>query len=182
MSIEAKHAYRFGYLKSEQWQTVRIAALARERGRCQICREFSVSNDAHHIEYAANIYETKEDHLVILCRPCHDLIHDLLEIHNCKGHSKFQFFKIAKSLFDWKLDRAEWKPVESDELVCQVCLQTTTALRRHRFFEKFGRLKRFEIQCCDDCIESAKREVEPYDHLPEKAYKIYDGWKKKRKT
>lgn len=78
MSIEGKHAYRFGYLKSEQWSNVRIEALAREKGRCQICTEESISNDAHHIWYPENIYETREFNLVILCRICHDLVHTLM--------------------------------------------------------------------------------------------------------
>lgn len=77
MSVESKHAYRFGYLKSEQWSTVRIEALARERGRCQVCGEESISNDAHHIWYPENIYETKAFHLAILCRPCHEFIHSI---------------------------------------------------------------------------------------------------------
>jgi len=75
MSIEGKHAYRFGYLKSEAWSNVRLEALAREKGKCQICDEESISNDAHHIWYPGNIYETEERHLVILCRACHDFIH-----------------------------------------------------------------------------------------------------------
>jgi predicted HNH restriction endonuclease len=39
MSIEGKLFYREIYLKSEQWQTVRIEALAREKWCCQICKE-----------------------------------------------------------------------------------------------------------------------------------------------
>lgn len=78
MSIEAKHSYRFGYLKSEEWKAVRLEALARESAKCQICGEESISNDAHHIWYPYNIYETTADHLVILCRPCHDFLHTMI--------------------------------------------------------------------------------------------------------
>lgn len=75
MSIESKHAYRFGFLKSEKWQAVRLEALLREKGKCQICQDESIYNDAHHIWYPENIYDTREFHLVILCRPCHDFVH-----------------------------------------------------------------------------------------------------------
>jgi hypothetical protein len=75
MSIESKHAYRFGYLKSDKWKQVRLDALLREKGKCQICQEESIYNDAHHIWYPENIYDTQEFHLVILCRPCHDFVH-----------------------------------------------------------------------------------------------------------
>lgn len=78
MSIEGKHAYRFKYLKSDQWQTVRLEALAREGGKCQVCGLESVFNDAHHIWYPASVWETTEEHLAILCRPCHELLHALL--------------------------------------------------------------------------------------------------------
>jgi len=72
MGIEGKHAYRFVYLKSEKWQNVRIEALAREGGKCQICGEESISNDAHHVWYPESIWETRSENLVILCRPCHE--------------------------------------------------------------------------------------------------------------
>lgn len=75
MSIASLHSYRFGYLKSEQWKTVRLEALARERGKCQVCKEESIFNDAHHIWYPANIYDTTDAHLVVLCRACHDFVH-----------------------------------------------------------------------------------------------------------
>lgn len=78
MSVESKHAYRFGYLKSEKWASVRLQALVRESGKCQICSEESIYNDAHHIWYPNDIYETAESHLVILCRPCHEFIHAIL--------------------------------------------------------------------------------------------------------
>lgn len=75
MSIESKHAYRFIYLKSDHWNSVRIEALAREGGKCEICGQESISNDAHHIWYPENIYDTTERHLAILCRPCHEFLH-----------------------------------------------------------------------------------------------------------
>ena len=93
MSIESKHAYRFGYLKSEQWSNVRLEALAREKGRCEICGEESISNDAHHVWYPKNIYETTERHLVILCRPCHNFIHSMLP--ECKHRDE------EKGIKDW---------------------------------------------------------------------------------
>lgn len=82
MSIESKYAYRFGYLKSDKWKQVRLDALLRERGKCQICGEESIFNDAHHIWYPTNILETTEEHLVILCRACHNFIHSV--IPECK--------------------------------------------------------------------------------------------------
>lgn len=104
MSIEGKHSYRFGYLKSEQWSNVRLAALAREKARCQICGEESLSNDAHHVWYPQNIYETREQDLVILCRACHDFIHEM--VPECKtgneeyGHTQWRKFKNA--IIEWR--------------------------------------------------------------------------------
>lgn len=86
MGIEAKHAYRFEYLKSEKWSTVRIEALAREKGKCQICGEESIHNDAHHVWYPESIWDTTEAHLVVLCRPCHDFIHSM--IPECKTNDE----------------------------------------------------------------------------------------------
>ena len=99
MSIESKHAYRFGYLKSEQWKTVRLEALVREKGMCEICGEQSVFNDAHHVWYPVNIYDTKENQLAVLCRPCHEFLHTMLP--ECKtkdesdGRSQWVIFRNA---------------------------------------------------------------------------------------
>lgn len=106
MSIESKHAYRFGYLKSEQWRNVRIEALARDRGLCQICREESISNDAHHVWYPDNIYETTERHLVILCRPCHEFIHAMLP--ECKTRDEdegiAQWTRFKNAIVTWRVE------------------------------------------------------------------------------
>jgi hypothetical protein len=101
MSIEGKHSYRFVYLKSEQWKTVRLEALVREGGRCQICGEESISNDAHHIWYPENIYETTEANLVILCRACHDFTHAMLPECKTKNEEEgralwLRFFNAVK--------------------------------------------------------------------------------------
>lgn len=104
MSIEAKHAYRFTYLKSEQWQNVRIEALAREEGKCQICFEESIHNDAHHIWYPESIWDTTANHLVILCRPCHDFIHAMMP--ECKtkdeGDGKSNWIKFRNAILVWR--------------------------------------------------------------------------------
>lgn len=78
MGVDAKHAYRFGYLKLDKWKAVRLEALVREKGKCQICFEESVFNDAHHIWYPSSVYQTEERHLVILCRGCHDFLHAMM--------------------------------------------------------------------------------------------------------
>lgn len=104
MSIEAKHAYRFIYLKSEQWEAVRLEALAFFGGKCQICGEESISNDAHHIWYPENLYETKAEQLVILCRACHSFVHAMLP--NCKTSDRLdgiaQWNKIKKQIQLWR--------------------------------------------------------------------------------
>lgn len=110
MSIDAKHFYRFEYLESEAWKTVRAEALAREGGKCQICNEESVFNDAHHVWYPeGSIFDTVEAQLVILCRPCHDFLHTV--IPDCKtsderkGRSNWNRFRngIAK----WQVAKVE---------------------------------------------------------------------------
>lgn len=108
MSIEGKHSYRFGYLKSEHWQNVRIEALAREKARCQICGEESISNDAHHIWYAENAYDTRESQLVILCRPCHDFIHIMLP--ECKTNDEDEgyghWIRFSSAIAAWRRNHA----------------------------------------------------------------------------
>lgn len=105
MSIESKHAYRFGYLKSEQWKTVRLEALVREKGKCQICGDESVFNDAHHVWYPENISDTKENQLVVLCRACHEFLHAMLP--ECKTNDeesgRAQWIKFRNAIEHWRV-------------------------------------------------------------------------------
>jgi len=107
MSIEAKHYYRFQYLKSDEWQTVRIEVLARERAHCQICGEESISNDAHHVWYPENIWETASKHLVVLCRPCHTFIHEI--VPECKTNDeevgRAHWLKFQYAIRDWRAEK-----------------------------------------------------------------------------
>lgn len=107
MGIEAKHAYRFEYLKSEKWSTVRIEALAREKGKCQICGEESIHNDAHHVWYPESIWDTTETHLVVLCRCCHEFLHVMLP--ECKTgdeeSGKAQWTRFRNAIIVWRLNK-----------------------------------------------------------------------------
>lgn len=107
MSIASKHAYRFTYLKSEQWETVRLEALAREGGKCQICGEESFFNDAHHVWYPSNVYETTEKHLVVLCRECHNFIHCIIPecktSDEAKGMAAWEKYKNAIQI--WRMEK-----------------------------------------------------------------------------
>ena len=81
MSIEAKHAYRFGYLKSEKWKALRLSCLSRDDAKCRACGKRDLSNDAHHIRYPKDWNDTTIWHLRTLCRPCHDKAHVLMKQH-----------------------------------------------------------------------------------------------------
>lgn len=188
-ALAREHAYRFVYLKSEQWQTVRIEALAREKGCCQICKEFSASNDAHHVEYPESVWNTKQDNLVILCRGCHDLIHALLDAHELKTHTKLQFYKICTAMIKWKMARQEWanetvvKPPDKklkhlgmDR--CFKCQRVVSRLIDYKFFSPIGGPSKYRKRLCDDCVENAKEFLENYPDKDAKNYTIYDAWKK----
>lgn len=78
MSIENKHAYRFGFLKSEEWRGIRLEALARAGARCKLCGDVDWANDAHHIRYRPKWADTKTKDLVVLCRKDHNLVHSVM--------------------------------------------------------------------------------------------------------
>lgn len=188
MGIEAKHYYRFGYLKSEQWQTVRIEALAREKGKCQICGEFSISSDAHHIEYPDNIWETKSSQLIILCRICHDLIHGVLKVHDVKKHTAKQFYELAAYLRVWieAKNKQEIPPVDpvkpSDTgLTCQICKQKCGVAYSINFYEKFG-CNKLLLSGCESCKVSATALLSELNAIPEAKFKFYEKWKKQRQA
>lgn len=79
MGIDAKHAYRFGFLKSEQWQTLRLTCIAMDEGKCVVCGKYDPKNDAHHLFYRETWADTKPQDLLTLCRDCHSDVHKLGE-------------------------------------------------------------------------------------------------------
>lgn len=102
--VDRRHYYRFKFLKSEQWQTARSAALADADGRCALCLHRDISNDAHHVWYPRNIWQTKAEHLVILCRECHTLVHSVLPTPSSfktEQEAKDAFSNFRASLLYW---------------------------------------------------------------------------------
>ncbi len=187
MGVEAKHAYRFGYLKSEQWQTVRIEALVREKGKCQICHEFSRSNDAHHVEYPESIWDTRQNHLAILCRACHEFIHTMLEIHGIKTHTRFQFNSICTAIVKWKLDnQASYSDKEELDAIgiagmalCRKCGRVVHRVQSHPIFEKSGGPKeKFKVKLCGDCCIKTEKFIAENYKLDDKWFDVYKKWKK----
>lgn len=107
MSIEGKHSYRFVYLKSDKWKAVRLEALVRERAMCQICGRESTGNDAHHVWYPENIWDTQADQLVVLCRPCHEFIHAVIPecITSDKEQGLMHWERFYVSIRRWRLSQ-----------------------------------------------------------------------------
>ncbi len=91
MNVSARHKYRFVFLKSEAWQTVRVACLKRDGARCRVCGVRDLSNDAHHIKYPKVWSHTKVQHLVTLCRLCHDRVHEIMKENQGLTWKKIRF-------------------------------------------------------------------------------------------
>lgn len=84
MGIEARHAYRFGYLQSEHWQNLRLEKLTAEDAKCFVCGCRDISNDVHHVHYPKGLRDVKISELRVLCREHHDRIHELVDIEQKK--------------------------------------------------------------------------------------------------
>jgi len=130
MGIESKHAYRFVYLKSEKWQNVRLEALVAAEGKCAICGEESIHNDAHHKYYPESFWDTTPEHLIILCRPCHDIVH--VFIKNTKRgeeEASSEWNRLITALKKWRNDRLIW--LETGEYILSP-LQLRTAYQESK--------------------------------------------------
>lgn len=71
--------YRNVYLKSDEWKTLRIRKLAREKAKCLLCKAESIHNDVHHLKYRPHLAAASLGELMVLCRGCHEWVHDLLD-------------------------------------------------------------------------------------------------------
>lgn len=64
------------YLKSAHWQETRYKAIQRAGQKCQVCASTD-RLDVHHNNYSRLGGELPTD-LVVLCRPCHELFHEVM--------------------------------------------------------------------------------------------------------
>jgi hypothetical protein len=65
------------YLASPKWQTVRAQVIQRAENKCYICGEAHPSNHVHHVFYRKNIFETKPEDCVVMCKMHHDMFHKI---------------------------------------------------------------------------------------------------------
>lgn len=70
--------YRDVYLKSDDWKVLRDSKIATTGTRCCLCCTICETVDVHHVKYKS-LYDVKHHDLRILCRPCHDKVHALLD-------------------------------------------------------------------------------------------------------
>lgn len=61
------------YRASEAWQKLRLAVIARAKGRCENCNSI-FGTDVHHLTYVRVMCELLTD-LQLLCIPCHRKAH-----------------------------------------------------------------------------------------------------------
>lgn len=156
MSVSHKHAYRFIYLKSEEWQTVRAAVLASCQAGCFICGIQSVGNDVHHIEYPKNMWDTTPAHCVVLCRRCHKIVHRLID----KGLTvnKRERLTVLKDYVDYlRSKRSTEQKAKKQALIkgnhCTACHRSNRAVQ-HRTFHGDNM---FTLVLCDECFALAPR-------------------------
>lgn len=140
MGIEGKHFYRFTYLKSEEWHSARIVALARAGAKCCICGEVDWGNDCHHRKYPENIWDTTPWHLIVLCRTCHAKLHSIYSTDASKGKWRRKRFRLRREhIVDYALKHP--RPLS--------CLLCRTEEHVSVFFQPIG----YPVGICDKCKE-----------------------------
>lgn len=99
-----KASYRRGYLKSDHWAALRLARIAKQKGKCAICRKgLGLGLDVHHVRYK-NLYDVDLFDLKALCRRCHTAVHVVLELYpkiNESSYSKGDWGTIQRHTKLW---------------------------------------------------------------------------------
>lgn len=99
---ERKREYQI-FLASTYWKNVRNSRLELDEFRCKYCGS-SKQLQAHHVLYPQDWYQTTTDHLITLCRTCHE------KQHGINGKSKKEKRKRVKRWRQWKKEQSpEWQ-------------------------------------------------------------------------
>jgi len=80
------------YMASPEWATKRKLVLRRDLYTCQGCGDKYAPLEVHHISYAL-LYEEPLNHLVSVCRECHQAIHDK------HGYSEFGYYPLERPTY-----------------------------------------------------------------------------------
>lgn len=69
----------YKYLKSPEWKVKTLQINAIYNHKCALCQSKDKLN-VHHITYRHLYYEPLAD-LILLCKPCHTLLHNLVDLY-----------------------------------------------------------------------------------------------------
>lgn len=78
MPSKSQLYYRNTYLRSDHWRNLRLEKLASVDAYCFRCGVRDLSNDVHHTVYR-KLYDVTLRDLIVLCRPCHQLLHESID-------------------------------------------------------------------------------------------------------
>jgi len=188
MSIEGKEYYRNVFLKSDEWKTVRSDALAKCGANCCICGEKSIHNDAHHVSYPGNIWETKPTDLRILCRFCHDFVHSLMQIgQDSRSNDKWRFNDTVDAVQTWigkvnGIGLAKAHPMIKSghrKRACRLCNKVNPDTKLRNVLEYYGLPAKPPVlwNFCDSCFDRLMKGVkwpmipkERCQHTPAKIF------------
>jgi 5-methylcytosine-specific restriction endonuclease McrA len=76
-------------LDSESYAMLREKVLRRDGWKCQCCGVMS-NLEIHHQQFRSQSGEDREENLITLCAPCHDIIHSKHKVQNagCSGKAR----------------------------------------------------------------------------------------------
>jgi hypothetical protein len=59
-------------LRDPRWQRKRLEIMQRDDFTCLACGDKNTTLNVHHLQYAGNPWDAKDESLETLCEPCHD--------------------------------------------------------------------------------------------------------------
>lgn len=67
--------------KNPLWQKKRLEIMQRDNFKCVICCDNQTELNVHHLRYSnGEIWEIESNKLVTLCKSCHKMVHDTLDL------------------------------------------------------------------------------------------------------
>lgn len=114
----SRKEYRDEYLLSAEWSALRRSALNLE-SKCYLCGHKG-SLDVHHMDYR-NIVDVTLECLVALCRPCHSMVHDAIDMGLLeKKHTRQSLSKMSHSLVSSEKKRLNQKSLLPRDLIKRI--------------------------------------------------------------
>lgn len=149
------------FLESDFWKEIRVECFRRDGWMCRFCGTGSSGKlQAHHVHYPEDWYKTTLDHLITLCRKCHEKEHGIKAEQKPKKQERVSGIAWWPGMYEGKPCPQKQKPQKQRrQFGAQIPKEFTRRKRELRKMRQVCKITRAEFL---SEMKSVKRQIKKW--------------------